>query len=87
MPPPTVAAFFDLDGTLLSASSAILYVKYLRRRPRGNGGPFDRMPLSALLKTVWYQILYNANRIDIDRVAVESVRDRKSTRLNSSHSS
>lgn len=68
-----VAAFFDLDGTLLSTSSAILYVKYLRRRPKGSG-PFDRMPFSALLKTLWYQVLYNSNRIDIERVAVESVR-------------
>ena len=68
-----VAAFFDLDGTLLSTSSAILYVKYLRRRPKG-AGPFDRMPLSALLKTLWYQVLYNVDRIDIERVAEESVR-------------
>lgn len=69
-----VAAFFDLDGTLLSTSSALLYVKYLRRRPKGAGGPFDRMPFSALLKTLWYQVLYNSNRIDIERVAAESVR-------------
>lgn len=68
----SVAAFFDLDGTMISASSAILYVKYLRRRPKGPT-PFDRMPFSALLKTLWYQILYNANRIDIERVAVQSV--------------
>lgn len=65
------AAFFDLDGTLLSASSALLYVKYLRTRPKGPT-PFDRMPFSALVKTVWYQILYNANRIDIDRVIHEA---------------
>ena len=64
---PGVAAFFDLDGTLLSTSSALLYVKYLRRRPKGPT-PFDRMPFRALLKTLWYQALYNANRIDIDRV-------------------
>jgi len=69
-----IAAFFDLDGTLLSTSSAILYVKYLRSRPKGTGGPFDRMPLTALLRTAWYQVLYNANRIDIERVAEESSR-------------
>lgn len=62
-----VAAFFDLDGTLLSTSSALLYVKYLRRRPKGPT-PFDRMPFSALLKAFWYQVLYNANRIDVERV-------------------
>src|SRR5205085_2796653 len=68
---PRVAAFFDLDGTLLSTSSALLYVKYLRGRPKGPT-PFDRMPFSALLKTIWYQVLYNANRIDIDRVVHEA---------------
>lgn len=62
-----VAAFFDLDGTLLSTSSALLYVKYLRRRPKGPT-PFDRMPFSALVKALWYQVLYNANRIDVERV-------------------
>lgn len=65
------AAFFDLDGTLLSTSSALLYVKYLRGRPKGPT-PFDRMPFSALVKTIWYQVLYNANRIDIDRVVYEA---------------
>ena len=62
-----VAAFFDLDGTVVSRSTAVLYVQYLRRRPKGPT-PFDRMPFSALLKTLWYQVLYNANRIDIDHV-------------------
>jgi HAD superfamily hydrolase (TIGR01490 family) len=61
------AAFFDLDGTLLSTSSAVLYMKYLRRRPKGPT-PFDRISLASLLKTLWYQALYNANRIDVDRV-------------------
>ena len=67
-----IAAFFDLDGTVVSTSTAVLYVKYLRRAPKGST-PFDRMPLSALLKTLWYQVLYNANRIDIERVAAQSV--------------
>ena len=67
-----VAAFFDLDGTLLSTSSAMLYVKYLRRRPKGPT-PFDRMPLSAVFKAIWYQILYNANRIDMEGVAEQSI--------------
>ncbi len=67
-----IAAFFDLDGTVVSTSTAVLYVKYLRARPKGKT-PFDRMPFSALVKTLWYQVLYNANRIDIERVARESV--------------
>lgn len=66
------AAFFDLDGTLVSTSTALLYVRYLRRAPKGPT-PFDRMPFSALARTLWYQVLYNANRIDIDRVAAQSV--------------
>src|SRR5687768_10466576 len=66
------AAFFDLDGTLVSTSTALLYVRYLRRAPKGPT-PFDRMPFSALVRTLWYQVLYNANRIDIDRVAAQSV--------------
>ena len=70
------AAFFDLDGTLLSTSSARLYVQYLRRRPKGKT-PFDRMPFSAIFKLAWYQILYNANRIDLERVALQSVRPLK----------
>ena len=64
---PRVAAFIDLDGTLLSTSSAVLYMKNLRRRPKGPT-PFDRISLTSLLKTFWYQVLYNANRIDVDRV-------------------
>ena len=64
-----VAAFFDLDGPLLSTSSAVLYMKYLRRRPKGPT-PFDRISLASLLKTLWYQALYNANRIDVFWVMV-----------------
>lgn len=67
----TVAAFFDLDGTVTSVSTAVLYVKYLRKRPPGPT-PFDRMPLVSLLKTFWYQALYEAGRIDIDRVVLEA---------------
>ena len=66
-----VAAFFDLDGTVTSVSTAVLYVKHLRKRPPGPT-PFDRMPFTSLLKTFWYQALYEAGRIDIDRVVLEA---------------
>lgn len=68
---PRVAAFFDLDGTVTAVSTAVLYVKYLRRRPPGPT-PFDRMPLTSLLRTFWYQALYGAGRIDIDRVVLHA---------------
>lgn len=68
-----IAAFFDLDGTVLSTSSALLYVKYLRARPPGKT-PFDRLPFTSVLRTLWYQLLYSANRIDMERVVSESAR-------------
>lgn len=44
---PTVAAFFDVDYTVLNASSGVLYVKYMCRH--GRMGHLDMQFLRSLV--------------------------------------
>jgi HAD superfamily hydrolase (TIGR01490 family) len=53
------AAFFDIDGTLLSVNTAPLYARYLRRHGRARRRD--------LLRTAYYLIQYRLNLLDIDR--------------------
>lgn len=53
------AAFFDIDGTLISVNSAPLYARYLRRRGRASRRD--------LLRTAFYLLQYRLNLLDIDR--------------------
>jgi HAD superfamily hydrolase (TIGR01490 family) len=60
--PGRVAAFFDVDGTLLSVNTAPLYARYLRRH--GQARRRD------LLRTAFYLVQYRLNLLDMER-AVE----------------
>jgi HAD superfamily hydrolase (TIGR01490 family) len=53
------AAFFDIDGTLLSVNTAPLYARYLREHGRARRRD--------LLRTAYYLALYRLNLLDIDR--------------------
>ena len=55
------AAFFDIDGTLLSVNSASLYARYLRKK--GIGRRRD------LLRAGFYLALYRMGRLDITKAA------------------
>jgi HAD superfamily hydrolase (TIGR01490 family) len=57
-----VAAFFDVDGTLIAKNSGPLYMKFLRRR-----GEIRRRDA---LSTVYFYIRYRLNMLDIE-VALE----------------
>ena len=59
-----VAAFFDIDGTLLSVNSAPLYAKYLRRHGRARRRD--------LVRTAFYLLQYRLNLLDIDRAIERS---------------
>jgi phosphoserine phosphatase len=57
----TPAAFFDVDGTLLSVQSGLLYIKSLRR-----GG---LMSLTDVLRIYWGFVTYKLGVMNIARVA------------------
>ncbi len=57
-----VAAFFDIDGTLIAKNSGPLYMKFLRRR-----GEIRRRDA---LRTFYFYLRYRLNLLDIE-VAVE----------------
>lgn len=63
---PTVATFFDVDYTVLNASSSVLYVKYMRRH--GRLGPLD------MLRVGWYVILYRTAIVDFARTIAQVAR-------------
>lgn len=54
-----VAAFFDIDGTVLSVNTAPLYARYMQRH--GKARRRD------LLRTAFYLLQYRLNLLDIDR--------------------
>src|SRR5581483_9763005 len=55
----SAAAFFDIDGTLLSVNTAPLYARYLRRHGRARRRD--------LVRTAYYLLQYRLNLLDIDR--------------------
>jgi HAD superfamily hydrolase (TIGR01490 family) len=57
--PVAAAAFFDIDGTLLSVNTAPLYARWLRRHGRARRRD--------LLRTAYYLVQYRLNLLDIDR--------------------
>ncbi len=63
---PTIAAFFDVDYTVLNASSSVLYIKYMRRH--GRLGHLD------MLRVGWYVILYRTAILDFARVIARVAR-------------
>jgi HAD superfamily hydrolase (TIGR01490 family) len=59
-----VAAFFDVDGTLLAKNSGPLYMKFLRRR-----GEIRRRDV---VRTLYFYLRYRLNLLDIDRALERS---------------
>ncbi len=62
----TVAALFDVDGTLIARNSATLYMRHLRRT-----GQARRRDLAW---TLYYLLRYKLGRLDIDEALQESMR-------------
>jgi HAD superfamily hydrolase (TIGR01490 family) len=60
----TVAAFFDIDGTLIAKNSGALYMKFLRQR-----GEIRRRDA---LRTVYYFLRYRLNLLDIEHAVERS---------------
>ena len=61
-----VAAFFDVDGTLIAKNSGPLYMKFLRQR-----GEIRRRDA---LRTLYFYLRYRLNLLDIERAATRVVR-------------
>ncbi len=59
-----VAAFFDVDGTLIAKNSGPLYMKFLRQR-----GEIRRRDA---LRTIYYFVQYRLNLLDIERALERS---------------
>ena len=59
-----VAAFFDVDGTLIAKNSGPLYMKFLRRR-----GEIRRRDA---LRTIYYFLKYRLNLLDIEHALERS---------------
>lgn len=57
---PASVAFFDMDYTLLDASSSLLYVKYLRQR--------GQLKRHQLLRVGWWALLYKLSLIDLMKI-------------------
>ena len=53
-----IVAFFDMDYTVLDASSGLLYVKHLRRH--------KRIGRRVLLRIAWWSLLYRVSVIDVN---------------------
>ncbi len=64
--PTMIAAFFDVDYTVLNASSSVLYVQYMRRQ--GRLGHLD------MLRVGWYVLLYRTMIVDFARVIAQVAR-------------
>jgi HAD superfamily hydrolase (TIGR01490 family) len=58
--------FFDLDNTLVTKSTGLLYYKYLRKK--GHASVFDTM------KALYFWLRYRMNSIDIKALAEREVR-------------
>ncbi len=54
----SIIAFFDMDYTVLDASSGLLYVKYLRGK--------KQIGYRLLARVAWWSILYKASAIDVN---------------------
>lgn len=54
-----VAAFFDIDGTIVSVNTAPLYARYMRRQGRARRRD--------LIRTAYYLLQYRLNMLDIER--------------------
>ncbi|UFP96361.1 HAD family hydrolase [Gloeobacter morelensis] len=67
-----VAAFFDMDQTLVAGNSSILYVQRAMAE--------ERAGMSDLFKTIYYYLLYRFNRLSVDAIlkpTLEGIRGRQ----------
>jgi len=64
---PRVAAFFDMDKTLLSDSSGMMYVRYLRER--------GRLSRRQMLRILWYGALYKLGLVNFPQLSADLVTD------------
>jgi HAD superfamily hydrolase (TIGR01490 family) len=63
MTSPTIAAFFDVDYTILNASSSLLYVRYMRHH--------GRLRALDMLHVGWYVVLYRTAMVDFAKVIAQ----------------
>jgi HAD superfamily hydrolase (TIGR01490 family) len=62
-----IAAFFDVDHTLLDVNSGRLWVRHLRRT--------GQMPLGRLLRAIVWLVRYRLAILDLEAVTAEATRD------------
>jgi phosphoserine phosphatase len=62
-----VAAFFDVDHTLIACNSARKWVEYLWRN--------NKISAAAALRSVWWLVKYRLSVLDYEQVTTEVVRD------------
>jgi HAD superfamily hydrolase (TIGR01490 family) len=60
-----IAAFLDMDNTLIAGNSGFLYLKFLRRE--------GRVGLTDFAQSVWWLLQYRLNMIDMDTVSRRAV--------------
>ena len=65
--PRKIAAFFDVDGTILSKSSGTLYTKYMIRE-----GKIGR---TQMLKAMWYYFQHRLGVLDIEKMTKKVIAD------------
>lgn len=63
----SVAAFFDVDHTLLAVNSGYLWIRYLRRT--------GQMSLARLAQSLVWLARYRLSLLDLESVAADAVRD------------
>lgn len=63
----TIAAFFDMDNTLLSVDSGMSWTKFLYRR--------GELPTSMVAKAIYWSTLYKLAVLDMDAVMTKLVED------------
>lgn len=68
---PKIAAFFDLDRTLLAVNSATLFAFYEKRHGHAGAGLF--------LKSLFHILLYHFNMIDIEAAYTRLIADYRGT--------
>ena len=64
---PPIAAFFDMDKTLLSDSSGMMYVRYLREK--------GRLSWRQMASILWWGGLYKLGLINFPRLSTDLVTD------------
>lgn len=71
--PTSVAAFFDVDHTLLAVNSAVLWVRHQRRA--------GKMSAAKALRSLTWVIRYRLSLLDLEAVTVLAVRDYAGVRV------